>query len=124
LHDNCVGLSLKTTSATRLYTNLDILEARKLIEKHSGEENVPMIIDIFRSMQGSIEEQMFHNRRTLHEIIELKKDNIHNEVTYIFYFFPFAVFISYILLDVGFPVHINSNNRWITNKYYVVVYGM
>jgi hypothetical protein len=113
-------MSLNTMSATRLYTNL-----RKLIEKHSGEENVPTIIDMFRSMQGSIEEQMLHNRRTLHEITELKKkDNIDTEVAYLFYFSPFAVFISYILLDVGFPVHIKSNNRWITNKYYVVVYGM
>jgi hypothetical protein len=66
-------MSLNTMSATRLYTNLDIPEARKLIEKHSGEENVPTIIDMFRSMQGSIEEQMLHNQRTLHEITELKK---------------------------------------------------
>jgi hypothetical protein len=72
-----------------LYTNIDIPEARKLIEKHSGEENVPKIIDMFRSMQGSIEEQMFHNRYTLHEITELRKDNIYNEVTYLFLFFSF-----------------------------------
>jgi hypothetical protein len=43
-------LSLKTTSATRLYNNLDIPEARKLIEKHSGEDSVPKIIDIFRNI--------------------------------------------------------------------------
>jgi hypothetical protein len=94
-----------------LYTNIDIPEARKLIEKYSGEENVPKIIDMFRSMQGSIEEQMFYNRYTLHEITELRKDNIYNEVTYLFLFFPFTVFIYYILLVVGFPVHIKSNNR-------------
>jgi hypothetical protein len=43
-------LSLKTTSATWLYNNLDIPEARKLIEKHSGEDSVPKIIDIFRNI--------------------------------------------------------------------------
>jgi hypothetical protein len=32
-------LSLKTTSATRLYANLDILEAKKLINVHHGEES-------------------------------------------------------------------------------------
>jgi hypothetical protein len=75
-------LSLKTTSATRLYNNLDILEAIKLIEKHSGEDNVPKIIDIFRNMQDTIEEQMFHNRRTLQDIKEIRKDDIDNGVIF------------------------------------------
>jgi hypothetical protein len=73
---------LKTTSATRLYNNLDILEAIKLIEKHSGEDNVPKIIDIFRNMQDTIEEQMFHNRRTLQDIKEIRKDDIDNGVIF------------------------------------------
>jgi hypothetical protein len=75
-------LSLKTTSATRLYNNFDILEAIKLIEKHSGEDNVPKIIDIFRNMQDTIEEQMFHNRRTLQDIKEIRKDDIDNGVIF------------------------------------------
>jgi hypothetical protein len=100
LYNNYVGLSLKTMSATRLHTKLDIPEARKLIEKHSGEENAPTIIDMFRSMQGSIKEQMFHNRRTLHEITELKNDNIDNEVTYLFIFI-FSFCGIYILHSFG-----------------------
>jgi hypothetical protein len=81
-----VALPLKTTSARRLYNNLDILEARKLIEKHSGEHSVPKIIDIFRNMQGTIEEQIFHNRRTLQDIKEIRKDDINNGVIYFFCF--------------------------------------
>jgi hypothetical protein len=61
-------LSFKTTSATRLYANLDIPEVRKLINVHHGEESVPKIINIFRRMQGTMEEQMCHNRTTLQEI--------------------------------------------------------
>jgi hypothetical protein len=34
-------LSLKTTSATRLYANLDIPEARKLINVHHGGRKCP-----------------------------------------------------------------------------------
>jgi hypothetical protein len=94
-------LSLKTTSATRLYNNLDITKARKLIEKHSGENSVPKIIDIFRNMRGSIEEQMFHNRRTLQEITEIRKDDIHNGVIYLFLlscYISVDVFIYYIFI--------------------------
>jgi hypothetical protein len=64
-------LSLKITSATRLYANLDIPEARKLINVQHGERSVPKIIDVFRRMQGTMEEQMCHNRRTLQEITEI-----------------------------------------------------
>jgi Fe2+ or Zn2+ uptake regulation protein len=83
-----------TTSATSLYNNLDILEVRKLIEKHSGEDSAPKIVDIFRNMQDTIEEQMFHNRRTLQDIIEIRKDNIDNGVIYLF------LLSGYILVDV------------------------
>jgi hypothetical protein len=86
-------LSLKTTSATWLYNNLDIPEARKLIEKHSGEDSVPKIIDIFRNMHGTTEEQMFDNKRTLQDIIEIRKDDIDNGVIYLF-FFAFLLYIS------------------------------
>jgi hypothetical protein len=82
------ALSLKTTSATRLYNNLDIPEARKFIEKHSGEDSVPKIIDIFRNMHGTTEEQMFDNKRTLQDIIEIRKDDIDNGVIYLFFCFP------------------------------------
>jgi hypothetical protein len=81
---NFAVLSLKTTNATRLYSNLDIPEARQLIVKLSGEESVPKIIDFLRNMQGTIEEQMFHNRRTLQDITEIRKDDIYVGVMYLF----------------------------------------
>jgi hypothetical protein len=56
-----IVLSLKTTSATRLYTNLDIPESINLIDRHTGDESVPKIMDTFRNFQGTVEEQMFHN---------------------------------------------------------------
>jgi hypothetical protein len=49
------------TSATILYTNLDIPESKNLIDRHSGDESVSKIMDIFRNFQGRVEEQMFHN---------------------------------------------------------------
>jgi hypothetical protein len=55
-------LSLKTMSATRLYTNLDIPESRNLIDRHTGDESFPKIMDMFRNLQGTVEEQMFRNR--------------------------------------------------------------
>jgi hypothetical protein len=49
-------------SATRLYTNLDIPESRNLIDRHTGDESFPKIMDMFRNLQGTVEEQMFRNR--------------------------------------------------------------
>jgi hypothetical protein len=70
-----------------LYTNVDIPEVKRLIEMHSRDVSILKIMDVFRSMQGTVEEQMFHNRHTLHDITEMRQDNICNEVTY-FLFFP------------------------------------
>jgi hypothetical protein len=68
-----------------LYTNVDIPEAKRLIEMHSGDVSIPKIMDVFRSMQGTVEEQMFHNQCALHDITEMRQDNICNEVTYLFF---------------------------------------
>jgi hypothetical protein len=79
-------LSLKTTSATKLYIDLDIPEARVLMNRHSGEGSFPKILHAIRSMQGTIEEQIFNNRRTLQAITEIRIDNIDDGVTYFLYF--------------------------------------
>jgi hypothetical protein len=51
-------------------------------------------MDVSRSMQGTVEEQMFHNRRTLHDITKMKQDSICNEVTYLLFFLLFVYHIS------------------------------
>jgi phage pi2 protein 07 len=80
-------LSLKTASATKQYTNLDIPEARILMNKHSGERSFPKILHTIRSMQDTIEEQMFHSRWTLQDITEIRIDNNDDGVTYFLFFF-------------------------------------
>jgi hypothetical protein len=49
--------------------------------KHFGDERFPKIVHTIRSMQGTIEEQMFHNRWTSQHIIEIRIDNIDDGVT-------------------------------------------
>jgi vancomycin permeability regulator SanA len=58
---------------------------------HSGDVSIPKIMDVFRSMQGTVVEQMFHNQRTLHDIMEMRQDNICNEVTYLLFFSTICV---------------------------------
>ena len=81
---NYTALSLKTTSATKLYANLDIPETHELIVRYSEEDNITKVMDIFRSNQRTLEDRMLHNRRTLQEITEMRKDSIKDNVRYIF----------------------------------------
>ncbi|KAM0896059.1 hypothetical protein ACQ4PT_023433 [Festuca glaucescens] len=69
------GLSLKSTSATRLYTNLDIPETSELLRSHSTEEIIPQMMEIDKSTQGTMEEQMFYRRRTIQELTAIRHDN-------------------------------------------------
>ncbi|KAM0896962.1 hypothetical protein ACQ4PT_022853 [Festuca glaucescens] len=69
------GLSLNSTSATRLYTNLDIPETWDLLHSHSTEEILPKMMEIDKSTQGTMEEQMFYRRRTLQELTGIRHDN-------------------------------------------------
>ncbi|XP_062190230.1 replication protein A 70 kDa DNA-binding subunit B-like isoform X2 [Phragmites australis] len=69
------SLSLKSTSATRLYTDLDVTETWQLIDRYSNDETLPKIMEVDKSIQGTVEEQMFYNRRTLQEITEMRHDN-------------------------------------------------
>jgi hypothetical protein len=80
---------------------------------HSGDVYIPKIMDVFRSMQGTVEEQMFHNQRILHDIIEMRQDIICNEVAYLLFFFCYSctIFLMFILLGAGFPIQIKSYIR-------------
>jgi hypothetical protein len=109
---------LKTTSATSLYTNLDIPESRNLIDLHSGDEGVSKMMDIFRNFQGAVEEKMFHNRRTLKDITEVRKDNIYNNVRYLMLsllsfegLFSCATLLTFNPLFAGFYVYIKGNKK-------------
>jgi hypothetical protein len=109
---------LKTISATRLYTNLDIPESRNLIDRHTGDESFQKIMDMFKNFQGTMKEQMFHNRQTLKEITKVRKDNIYNNVRYLILSLlsfegPFScpTLLTFDSLFVGFCVHIKGNNK-------------
>jgi hypothetical protein len=56
------------------------------MNKHSGDRSFPKILHTIRSMQGTMEEQMFHNRQTLQNITEIRIDNIDDGVTYFLFF--------------------------------------
>ncbi|KAF0894098.1 hypothetical protein E2562_033974 [Oryza meyeriana var. granulata] len=43
--------------------------------KHSSEETVPKMVEVDKSTQGIIEEQMFYNRKTLRDITEMRHGN-------------------------------------------------
>jgi hypothetical protein len=47
-------------------------------------------------MQETLEDQMFHNRRTLQEITEMRKDDIEDNVM-TFYFFKLFFYLKYLL---------------------------
>ncbi|KAF0910071.1 hypothetical protein E2562_001307, partial [Oryza meyeriana var. granulata] len=70
-----IGLSLRSSSATRIHINLDILETWTRIDRHSSEETVPKMVEVDKSAQGTIEEQMFYNRKTLRDITEMRHGN-------------------------------------------------
>ncbi|KAG2582025.1 hypothetical protein PVAP13_6KG051005 [Panicum virgatum] len=68
-------LSLKSTNGTRLYIDLDIPETWKLIDSVPYEETVPKLMEVDKSTKGTIQEQMFYNRRTLQDITQMRHDN-------------------------------------------------
>jgi hypothetical protein len=47
---------------------------------HCQEETIPILTDTSKRVHETSEEQMFHNRRTLQEITELRKDGIQENV--------------------------------------------
>ncbi|KAG2572513.1 hypothetical protein PVAP13_7KG183400 [Panicum virgatum] len=76
--------SLKTTSATRLYKDMDITDTWKLIQRYSHEENLPKMMEVNKSIQGTQEEQMFYNRKTLQKITEMRHENPLNNEEFIY----------------------------------------
>jgi hypothetical protein len=48
--------------------------------RHCQEDTIPILIDTSKHVQETLEEQMFHNRRTLQEITKLRRDNIEDNV--------------------------------------------
>uniref|UniRef100_I1QX08 DUF223 domain-containing protein n=1 Tax=Oryza glaberrima TaxID=4538 RepID=I1QX08_ORYGL len=70
-----IGLSLRSSSATRIYTNLHIRETWTLIDRQFSEETIPKMMEVDKSTQGTREEQMFYNRKTLKDITEMRHGN-------------------------------------------------
>ena len=50
------------------------------------EENVPKLMEVDKSTQGTLEDQMFYNRRTLQEITQMRHENPTNQVIHEFHF--------------------------------------
>lgn len=44
------------------------------------EENVPKLMEVDKSTQGTLEDQMFYNRKTLEEITQMRHDNPTSQV--------------------------------------------
>ncbi|KAM0851234.1 hypothetical protein ACQ4PT_052565 [Festuca glaucescens] len=66
------GLSLQTTNASKIYLDLEIAETKQIINRHCIVDTFPTMIEVDASMQGTVEQQMFYNRKTLREITELR----------------------------------------------------
>ncbi|KAM0931379.1 hypothetical protein ACQ4PT_000408 [Festuca glaucescens] len=66
------GLSLRTTNASKIYLDLEIPETKQIINRHCTVDTFPTMIEVDASMQGTVEQQMFYNRKTLREITELR----------------------------------------------------
>ncbi|CAO2141892.1 unnamed protein product [Urochloa humidicola] len=47
----------------------------KFIDSVPYEENVPKLMEVDKSTQGTLEDQMFYNRRTLQELTQMRHDN-------------------------------------------------
>ncbi|EEC72335.1 hypothetical protein OsI_05544 [Oryza sativa Indica Group] len=63
----------KNTSRERV---CNMREIELLLLEHNAEKVLPTMIEVDASTQGTIEEQMFYNRKTLKEITELRYSNI------------------------------------------------
>jgi hypothetical protein len=67
--------------------------------RHFEEESIPKLIDISKHIQETLEDQMFHNRRTLQEIARLRKYNIQENVIS-FYFLNLFLYLNYLLFKM------------------------
>ena len=55
------------------------------------EENVPKLMEVDKSTQGTLEDQMFFNRKTLQEITQMRHENPTNQVLHEFHIFYFFI---------------------------------
>lgn len=51
-----------------------------LIYRHSDEQSLPKLMEVDKSTQGTLEEQMFYNRKTLQEITNMGHDDTKSQV--------------------------------------------
>jgi hypothetical protein len=49
-------------------------------QRYSADKTFPKVLIMRKGTQGSVQEQMFHNRRTLQEITQIREDNIDDNV--------------------------------------------
>ncbi|KAM0899937.1 hypothetical protein ACQ4PT_020974 [Festuca glaucescens] len=70
------GLSLRTTNASKVYLDIVIPESEQIMERHCERDVFPTMLEVDESNKGTIEEQMFYNRKSLKEIIELRSGDI------------------------------------------------
>ncbi|KAF2931715.1 hypothetical protein DAI22_05g232000 [Oryza sativa Japonica Group] len=69
-------LSFGVTSSTEVFLDMEIPASMEILSRHNAEKVLPTMIEVDASTQGTIEEQMFYNRKTLKEITELRYSNI------------------------------------------------
>jgi len=55
------------------------------------EEIVPKLMDVDKSTKGTIQEQMFYNRRTLQDITQMRHDNPTDQVQYTIHIYDYSV---------------------------------
>jgi hypothetical protein len=48
--------------------------------RYSVDENIPKALIVRKGTQGSVEEQIFHNRMTIKEVTQIREDNIEDNV--------------------------------------------
>lgn len=70
------GLELRTTNASKVYLDIQIPETKEIINRHCTEDVFPTMMEVDVSTKGTIEEQMFYNRKSLREIIELRYSDV------------------------------------------------
>ncbi|XP_044393045.1 uncharacterized protein [Triticum aestivum] len=74
--------SLSSTGATRVYINLDIPETNELQTRYCLQDDMVEEIEPEAHLQGTIQEQMLYNRRTLKEITEITYESEKQEKFY------------------------------------------
>lgn len=84
--------SLSSTGATRVYIDLDIPETNELQTRYCLQDDMAEEIEPEAHLQGTIQEQMLYNRRTLKEITEITYESEKQVfIVSIIFCFPYIV---------------------------------